>query len=57
MRARIFLDFLKRLVADVDRNVILLVDGPPTHRAKLGKNFVEEHNDAIELVLLPPYSP
>lgn len=55
--ARIFLDFLKRLIAGVDRKIILVVDGHPTHRAKLVTNFVEENNDAIELVFLPPYSP
>jgi len=55
--ARVFLDFLKRLIAGADRKIILVVDGHPTHRAKLVRNFVEENKDAIELVFLPPYSP
>ena len=55
--ARVFLDFLKRLIAGADRKIMLVVDGHPTHRAKLVRNFVEENKDAIELVFLPPYSP
>jgi len=55
--ARVFRDFLKRLIAGVDRKIVLVVDGHPTHRAKLVQRFVEKNKKSIELVFLPPYSP
>ena len=55
--AKVFRDFLKRLISGVDRKVILIVDGPPTHKAKLVKRFVEDNADRIELIVLPPSSP
>ena len=55
--AKVFRDFLKRLISGVDRKVILIVDGHPTHKAKLVKRFVEDNADRIELIVLPPYSP
>lgn len=55
--AKVFRDFLKRLIHGVDQKIYLVVDGHPTHKAKLVKTFVEAHKDRIELVILPPYSP
>jgi len=55
--AHTFRDFLKRLITGVDRKIFLVVDGHPAHKAKLVRQFVEEHNDRIELFFLPPYSP
>ncbi len=55
--ATVFRDFLKRLISGVDRKIFLIVDGHPTHRAKLVKRFVADHPREIELFVLPPYSP
>jgi transposase len=55
--ARVFRDFLKRLITGIDRKIFLIVDGHPTHKAKLVRKFVEENSERIELFLLPPYSP
>lgn len=55
--ATVFRDFLKRLIEGVDQKIYLVVDGHPTHKAKLVKRFVEANKERIELVLLPPYSP
>ena len=55
--ATVFREFLKRLITGMDRKVILIVDGHPTHRAKLVKRFVQENAERLELVFLPPYSP
>ncbi len=55
--ARVFHEFLKRLIAGVDRKIFLIVDGHPTHKAKLVRQFVDDHADQIELCFLPPYSP
>lgn len=55
--ARVFREFLRRLITGMDRKIILIVDGHPTHRAKLVKRFMEENAERLELVFLPPYSP
>lgn len=55
--ATVFRDFLKRLITGMDRKIFLIVDGHPTHKAKLVKKFVAENSDKIELFFLPPYSP
>lgn len=55
--AHTFRDFLKRLITGVDRKIFLIVDGHPAHKAKLVRQFVEEHADRIALFFLPPYSP
>ena len=55
--ATVFLEFLKRLLTGVERKIFLVVDGHPTHRAKLVRSYVEAHADRIELFFLPPYSP
>ena len=55
--ARVFRAFLKRLITGMDRKIMLIVDGHPTHKAKLVQQFVAAHADQIELCFLPPYSP
>ena len=55
--ASVFRDFLKRLITGLERKVFLIVDGHPTHKAKLVKQFLADNKDRIELFFLPPYSP
>ena len=55
--ATVFRDFLKRLITGMDRKIFLIVDGHPTHKAKLVKKFIADNSDRIELFFLPPYSP
>lgn len=55
--ATVFREFLKRMITGMERKVFLIVDGHPTHKAKLVRQFVEDNRDRIELFLLPPYSP
>jgi len=55
--AKVFREFLKRLIHGVDQKIYLVVDGHPTHKAKLVRDFVEAHKERLELVFLPPYSP
>lgn len=57
VNAPVFRDFLKRLITGMERKVFLIVDGHPTHKAKLVRQFVEDNADRIELFFLPPYSP
>jgi transposase len=55
--AKVFRDFLRRLIVGMTQKIFLIVDGHPTHKAKLDKLFVEENRDRMELFFLPPYSP
>jgi len=57
INARIFRDFLARLITGMDRKIFLIVDGHPTHKAKMVKEFIEENNKKVELFFLPAYSP
>ena len=57
VNAAVFIEFLKRLIGGSEKKVFLIVDGHPSHKAKKVKTFLEEHNDEIEMFLLPPYAP
>lgn len=53
----VFIDFMSRLIRYNRRKVFLIVDGHPTHKAKMVKEWIVDHADRIELFLLPGYSP
>jgi transposase len=55
--AVVFREFLKRLMLGTKQPIILVVDGHPTHKAKLVKEYVEQQQGKLKLVYLPPYSP
>ena len=55
--AKVFKRFLQRLLIGTKRPIFLIVDGHPTHKAKLVKSFVESTNGQLKLFFLPPYSP
>jgi transposase len=55
--AATFIDFCKRLLADTDTPVYLVLDGHPTHKAKAVKQFIATTNGRLKLFVLPAYSP
>ena len=55
--ARVFVDFLERLIYNAKRLIFLIVDGHPSHKAKLVNTFLDEHTEQLRLFFLPPYSP
>jgi transposase len=55
--ARVFIEFLQRLIYNANRPIFLIVDGHPAHKAKIVTKFLEEHEDELRLFFLPPYSP
>ncbi len=57
LTAATFIDFCKKLMRDTDGPVYLVVDGHPTHRAKLVKQFVASTEGRLRLFVLPAYSP
>jgi transposase len=52
-----FIDFLRRLIKDAGRKVILIVDNLKVHKAGKVQAWVESHRHEIELVYLPAYAP
>ena len=55
--ASVFVEFLKRLMHGASKSVFLIVDGHPTHKARLVKTYLETLNGKLRLFYLPPYSP
>ncbi len=57
VNARVFIEFLKRLVHDEDQPIYLVVDGHPSHKAKKVSRYVESLGGQLRLFFLPSYSP
>lgn len=55
--ARVFIEFLKRLMYGRRRAVFLIVDGHPSHRSKSARSYVASLGGKLKLFFLPPYSP
>ncbi len=55
--AKVFLEFIKRLIENADRPIFLIVDGHPAHKAKCVKKYIAEVGNRFKLFYLPPYSP
>lgn len=53
----VFLNYLKRLIKQLNHKVLLIVDSHPVHRAKKVKTWVEQHRNRLQLFFLPGYSP
>ena len=57
MNGERFIEFLKRLIHNAGRPIFLVVDGHPSHRAKIVAQFVELTEGRLRLFFLPGYSP
>jgi transposase len=57
LNAALFLTFLRRLVKDARRKIVLIVDNLRVHRAKPVTAWVRANRHRIELVYMPPYAP
>lgn len=57
VNAKVFIDFCKRLLHDSHGPVYLVVDGHPSHRAKITTEFVASTDGHLTLFFLPGYSP
>ena len=55
--AKVFIEFLTRLLHDVPGVLCVIVDGHPAHKAKLDTQFVASVAPQFHLFLLPPSSP
>lgn len=57
MNADILIDFMKRLIKETRRKVLLILDNLRVHHARKVTAWLAEHQREIELFYLPPYSP
>ena len=49
--------FMQRLIKDASLKVFIILDNLNVHKAKMVREWVEEHANRIEVFYLPPYSP
>ena len=57
LNTAIFLQFLRRLIKNADRKLLVVVDTLRVHRAKSLTAWVADNASRIELFYLPPYAP
>lgn len=57
VNADILIDFMKRLIKDTGRKVLLILDNLRVHHSKKVTAWLDEHKQEIELFYIPPYSP
>lgn len=56
--ANVFLSFLKKVLNHYPTGkIVMILDNARIHHAKLIQPFLVAHQDRIQLVFLPPYSP
>ena len=51
------IEFMRRLVADSERKVFLILDNLRVHHGKIVRAWLEKNRDKIEVFFLPPYAP
>ena len=57
MNAALLIDFMKRLIKDAQRKVMLILDNLRVHHANKVKQWLMGKEAQIEIFYLPPYSP
>lgn len=56
-QAAVFVQFLTRLLKQLDGRIYLIVDGHPVHRSGAVKRFVARHAPRLTLIRMPGYCP
>lgn len=57
MNSGLLIKFMTRLTKDAGRKVFLILDNLRVHHGKNVKQWLDEHNEKIEVFYLPSYSP
>jgi len=57
MTSAVLIRFMSRLIKDVSRKVLLVLDNLRVHHSKVVAAWLAEHKKHIEVFFLPPYSP
>jgi len=53
----VFIEFMKRLLRQVEGKLYLIVDGHPVHRSLAARRFAVDNADRLRLIRLPGYCP
>lgn len=53
----VFVEFMRRLLLQVNGRITLIVDGHPVHRSRHARQFVDENAKRLRLIRLPGYCP
>lgn len=57
LNAACYVGFLKRLMHNASRPIVLIVDGLPVHKSRAVRAYVVSTKSLLPLFYLPPYSP
>ena len=57
MNADKLIDFMRRLVRDIEKKVFLILDNLRVHHSKKVAVWLKKHKTEIEVFFLPPYAP
>ena len=57
MNADTFIKFMKRLIKDADRKIFLSLDNLKVHHSYKARDWLQAHEEQIEVFFLPSYSP
>ena len=57
MNSQTMIKFMERLIKDADKKIFLIVDNLKVRHSYIVKEWLEKHEDKIELFFLPSYSP
>jgi len=57
LTAQVFITFLERLIHKRTRKLMWIVDRHPVHRCGAVQQWLQEHQNKIDMYFLPPYSP
>ena len=56
-QSAVFVEFMRRLLLQVNGRITLIVDGHPVHRSRHARQFVDENAKRLRLIRLPGYCP
>jgi len=56
-KAPVFVEFMKRLLKQLDGRIYLIVDGHPVHKSGKARRFVDQHSSRLRLIRMPGYCP
>jgi transposase len=56
-KAPVFVEFMRRLLKQIDGRIYLIVDGHPVHRSGTATRFAATHSSRLRLIRMPGYCP
>ena len=56
-KAPVFVEFMKRLLKQIDGRISLIVDGHPVHKSGTATRFAATHSSRLRLIRMPGYCP